>query len=240
MKSSKTLLMYAVAGALALLVQPVAKALDFVGPDMVEGGDAGSLPGSAKIASGSGPLNSIGGNLTGPFSGLAIGIDFEDMYLIDITDATNFSASTLAIDGGSAAFDTQLWLFSAASGNVGLGLLGNNDVEGGATGSVLGPISTDGTGVTLTNGLYYLAISASGNVPQASGSLNIFDFVPPGLEVSGPDGPGGMLPIAGWSASVGSGSYVIVLEGVSFVPTPGAAVILAFGLFVSSRRRRSN
>jgi hypothetical protein len=101
------------------------------GPDWIEDdhGDAGSFPGSAQVTQGTsvGGLSRISGSLDGSgLMGLVGGQgDFEDMYLIRITDPLNFCATTVPCGPGcgSATFDTQLWLFDAN----GFGLLGNND-----------------------------------------------------------------------------------------------------------------
>ncbi len=196
------------------------------GPDWVEGmcsgGGAGSGPGSACTVTGNGSVNSISGSL----SQLGPGVpDLEDMYLIFIMDPIGFSATTV---GPGTAFDTQLWLFRADPDGVldGTGLLGNNDVSAVDDASILGPMSDDGTGISISvPGLFYLAISGggpplpppdqSGRFPVALG-LNIFNLESP-TEISGPDGPGGMFAIDEWVGEGEVGSYVIALEGVSFI-----------------------
>src|SRR5262245_46347113 len=61
------------------------------GPDWVEGNDAGALPGSSQGTSGGTLLNKISGTLTGPSGQLGVGGgDFQDMYLIKITDPLHF------------------------------------------------------------------------------------------------------------------------------------------------------
>jgi hypothetical protein len=74
------------------------------------GGDAGDLPATAQVVSGSGPLTAITGNL---------GASDVDMYQIIICDPLIFEATTV----GGATFDTQLWLFDL-NGN---GVLHNDD-----------------------------------------------------------------------------------------------------------------
>ena len=67
----------------------------------------------------------------------------------------------------------------------------------------------------------------------------IFDFATT-TEISGPDGPGGALPITGWSGQGETGFYTIRLVGAEFVPGPGAlAVFGAAGLMGRRRRRRA-
>src|SRR5437762_13677926 len=92
------------------------------GPEWVEQGDAGSLPANAQtVSGGGGTVQKISGALLG--AGLNGVGDFEDMYLIQITDPAAFSASTTFVGGGDAQFDSQLWLLKMD----GLGLLGNDD-----------------------------------------------------------------------------------------------------------------
>ena len=226
-------------GTLLLAAAPADAGPNFI-EGMCSGGSAGSLPGSACGVDGLGTLSSISGSTSVPFGPGAL--DLEDMYIIRITDASIFSASTMDL---ATTFDTQLWLFRVDAVDPmadGLGLLGNNDISSMDHHSMLGPVSTDGTGITITEGLYYLAISGGaglgvpdpGRFPGAGG-LALFDLASP-TEISGPDGPGGMFPIDGWFGEGAVGSYVIHLEGVSFVPAPGAAC--ALGLFALRVRRR--
>ena len=213
----------AVVATLALCVAWPAQA----GPDFIEGmcsgGQAGSGPSSSCPVTGTGPLNSISGNTSVPFAGVP---DLEDMYLIFISDPVMFSATTL---GPAPGFNTQLWLFRADPGGAldGLGLLANDDASAADEASLLLPMSTDGTGIALTTaGLYYLAISGGGppGVPDPgrfpiAGGLPIFDLVSP-TEISGPDGLGGLDVIDDWMGAGDVGSYVIALEGVSFIESP--------------------
>ena len=97
-----------------------------IGPEHVELGDAGSLPGGAQITLGEGLLETIAGDLGG-LAGLAgDGLDLEDMYLILIKDPAKFSATTVLELGGAANFDSRLFLFHF-NGN---GLLGNSSCLG--------------------------------------------------------------------------------------------------------------
>lgn len=200
----------------------------FAGPEWPEGGDAGSLPGSAQpIGSGGGGMvTKIIGELSGPPGLPDTGLgDFQDMYLIFICDPMNFLASTSPDNNGAANFNASLWLFSLD----GRGLLANQDAGPGDTHATLLPDSNDGTGVLLVDpGLYYLAISGAGSVPTSSpGDQRIFSFGLPG-EVSGPDGPGGSNPITGWDQPGEYGQYEIALHGVCFiVPAPASVSLLA-------------
>jgi len=159
------------------------------------------------------------------------------MYLIDITDPFLFRASTLITDGGSATFDTQLWLFNLD----GTGLLGNQDAGPGETDALLLNQSNDGSEVMLdTPGLYYIAITGAGSIPLGGVMSDpMFDFTFGAGEISGPDGPGGGgNSIVDWTTPGEFGIYKIALEGVStIVPAPAGVLVLSgFGLLVRRRR----
>lgn len=223
-----SLLCFALAGSLAV-----------AGPEWPEGGDAGSLPGTAQPISsgGGGMVTKITGELSGPPGLPDTGLgDYQDMYLIFICDPLAFMASTSPDNNGAANFNPSLWLFDFD----GRGLLANLDIGPGDTHSTLTRESNDGTGAQLVNpGLYYLAITGSGSVPFSDpGNQLIFSFGFPG-EVSGPDGPGGMNPITGWEEPGEFGLYEIALQGVCFiVPAPGSAWLIASVGLVALRRRR--
>lgn len=209
------------------------------GPDHIEDGDAGSVPGTAQKVYKSVTLlrlDTIEGTL-----GSTRGIDREDMYLIRIVDPANFRASTVPDDGGSAEFDSQLWLFKPIvppqPGSASLGLLGNNDfAPGGNQFSRLRPMATDGTGAQVTEpGDYFIAISAFGTVPLSVGGP-IFQFAAQD-EVSGPDGPGAGAPHVDWTDGPSMpGQYVIAFTGVEGFPrdvpalSPFGIVILALAV----------
>lgn len=217
----------------------------FRGPEWVEGaqntGDAGSLPLDAQMTMGKGPMQGIRGSLDFGVNGF----DFEDMYVITITEPTEFRVSTLFNDGGSAGFDTTLWLFATFPGGdrLGFGLLANDDFSKNDNGSFITQFSTDNSGAFVEEpGIYFLAITRAGNVPLGDGG-EIFRFDDP-FEISGPDGPGGGSPIFGWSGdgdSTGGGEYRIDIVGVGFadVPTPGVLPVLIIGMLATSRRRRA-
>jgi len=142
------------------------------GPTFEEIPDAGSSPSSAQPASGTGPLGRIKGDLTGT----ADAIDFEDMYLICITDPVGFSAT---VDATGTNFDTQLWLFHLD----GTGLLSNDNDEPSfpTVFSKITPLSTDGSGAALTTpGLYFLAISVKGSFPVSPAGPIFNDPTPNG------------------------------------------------------------
>jgi hypothetical protein len=178
------------------------------------GGDAGSSIITAQPVTLL-QVNRISGSLS-----TGVVADFEDVYLIRITEPTLFQAHTDSAGGGSADFDTQLWLFSA----IGLGLLGNDDVATNDFQSQLLASSNDGTGIMLTTpGCYYLAISGFNNDPLSAGGA-IFNQVS-FTEISGPDGPGGAQPLSGWTGAGAVGNYAI--QFITTPPTVGGPVCQA-------------
>lgn len=204
--------------------------LALAGPEWVEQGDAGSLPQGAQTTTGTGSVTKIRGSLVGD-TGASIGpapSDFHDMYVINIADPANFTATTVVRPDGPTEFDTRLFLFQLN----GTGLLGNNDTfiiglgKGGGAGSILTNSSTDGTNVVITEpGLYLLAITNVAEQPYSGDFDFIFNFAS-SFEISGPDGPGGGSPIVNWvnnfdNGFVGgfTGNYEINLGGVELVPT---------------------
>jgi subtilisin-like proprotein convertase family protein len=203
----------------------------FAGPEWVEFGDAGSLPGSEQETSGK-DLGRIRGRLEGePTTGSAGAGDFEDLYLIRIVDVNAFCATTVPFEGGSAEFTTALYLFTPD----GFGLVGNlfaPSIGDGKTGeggnSTITAFPTDGGQANIVEGeQYILAISIIGNEPAANMDP-IFDFTST-FEVSSADGPGAGNPIDAWqpvpAARTGGlvpGDYVIALCGVEAAVALGA------------------
>ncbi len=225
------------------------------GPDHNEMGDAGSLPGGAQTTIGIGPLNFISGGLG--MAALLGGVDFEDMFLINIVDPMMFRATTDPLDGelgmAFADFNTQLWLFRPTPADPldALGIVGNDDHPVTLSQfSLLLPDPTDmfpGGGV-VEPGLYLIAITrfnikegaSNRNDPVSAGGEIFFQEDP--QEISGPDGPGGELKIIGWTGDQGvfDGDYRIALRGVEFaeVPAPGALSLLVVASLIMRRRRR--
>jgi MYXO-CTERM domain-containing protein len=200
------------------------------GPDWVERGNAGGTLGEAQPVVGVGQLRTIQGTLSteGPEP------DLEDMYLIRITQPSEFS-----FDLFSADFDTQLWLFNVTRADEAFGLLANDDADGKTRTSLIDGPATDGTGARVLNpGVYALAISVGGRVPISLGGL-IYRF-DSRTEISGPDGAGGLNSHVGWQGDGVGGSYVIGVEGVTYVdvPAPGPLALAGVGLAAAWRRRR--
>ena len=173
------------------------------------GGDAGGLPANADVTIGSGALNTICGNIANSTNGV-------DMYEIDITSST-FTAT--ASDRNGSTLDPALFLFNL-NGNA---LYGDED----------GTLS----GLTLTPGLYYLAITSDGQDPRHAGN-DIFTL-----------GAGLLTPtlshtqIDGWDSGGDSGGeYSIALTSAQFAQTPepaalGLVGVGLLGLGVLRRRR---
>lgn len=198
-----------------------------------ETGDAGNMPGSSQMISGS--VTTITGTLT---SGTDI-----DMYGFNIVNAANFSALVTIFSGGST--DSQLYLFNA--GGMGIAF----DDDGGA--GLFSEISNSGAGepgadanliTNSGNGLHYLAITdydtdalnLSGGTQAANGIWH--DFGPYDGPFA-PDGPGSSNAVlAGWSFGDATTpiTYTIQLQGV---PGPGALALLGLAGLVSVRRRRA-
>ena len=175
-----------------------------VGPEHVEGDDAGSFPGDSDKTTGNGNISTIRGTLQSASGVSGDTTDLEDMYLIRIHDPVNFLATTVPALGGSAAFDSRLFLFHADFGPDGEGILGNNDTstfglgDGGTLpGSTLTNQATDNTGAEVIQaGLYYLAITFHPRGP-ISDDGQIFRFES-SSEISGPDGDGGESVVIAW------------------------------------------
>ena len=203
------------------------------GPDWLEQGDAGSTIGGAQKPTrppGAPALTSIAGNLSEGF----IENDYEDLYLIRITDPGAFS-----IRPAFADFDVVLYLFNITINGEGYGLLGNNDESNTSTLPKLTGASTDGTGVIISfPGDYVLAVTGLGRTPMSrTGSM--FNLAS-NTEVSGADGPGGLNPLTNWSGVGQTGSYSFTMQATDFpvTPAPGAGLALVAGLGVAMGRRR--
>lgn len=214
-------------GVLSLFVASAALA----GPDWVERGDAGATVATAQRVVGEGQLHSIAGETSAGFGEP----DFEDMYLIRITDPATFKLTVV-----NANFDASLWLFNVSQANEAFGLLGNLSADGEGWNPVLSSQSTDGSGASVNSpGIYAFAVSGQGRTP-VSNHGSIFAFETLG-EMSGADGQGGLLPHIGWTGVGATGSYTILVDGATFVETPTPGVLAVGGLAVAGlglRRRR--
>lgn len=162
-----------------------------------ENGNAGQTLADAQvIPGGSARLSSINGTLSSN--------NDVDLYQINVTDGTSFSASTV----GGTNLDTQLFLFDAN----GIGVLANDQ----ASNSAQSTLSAN----SLNPGTYFLAISNYDNDPVSAGGLIFPTGFPSDNEVVGPTESGGGSPLSGFTGNGfgEGGDYTITLTGVSATP----------------------
>ena len=167
---------------------------------VTEIGEAGQLlPDAQVIPGGSATLDSITGTISSN--------NDVDLFQITLTGDQTFSATTV----GGAGFDTELFLFDAN----GIGVYGNDDVSSDIDQSTL----PAGTPLTPQQpGTYFLAITGFQNEPESSGG-RIFELTDDGPGLLKPTGPGGELPLSGFTGEGDkSGSYTIKLTGVESAP----------------------
>jgi hypothetical protein len=219
----------------ALVVIAAGGSSALAGPDWIEDGDAGATIGTAQDTTQVGAIQSVAGVIAGMDG------DTEDVYKLIVTNGNDFDNDVMFGFRGEFEFNASLWLFDSQ----GFGVLGNDDdpLTGGPDARLTAP-STDGVTLFLPPGIYYLAVTESGNVPLAF--LNgmgrggegaelgeIFSFAS-STEISGPDGAAGNSVFQEWSGGAGNtGGY-----GVVITPTPGTAALLGLGGLVAMRRRR--
>jgi hypothetical protein len=190
-------------------------------------GDAGQTPGTAQTT------GAAAGALTDIFGSLASTTD-ADLYVINITSTSSFSASTVNLATGS--LDTQLFLFTLN----GTPLFANDDEPGGA--SFLSRLPA-GTASSLTPGLYLLGIANSGTDPVNAVSQLVFAAGGLSTDVRGPAANLQPPQMSGFSGTgFTSGAYTVQLTGVAAIPEPATTALWALGgaaLALAARRRRA-
>lgn len=191
------------------------------------------------VSAGPTPVMLITGRLTG--YGIAGG-DFVDMYQISVTNDTLVSISTAGGDlGGSANFDTQLFLFRRKGGNGGniraAAFKGNDNAALGNPGSRIGenenPTSNS---ILLRKGTYYVAVTGVGTSAFGDNGQAIWgNLGNPGATISGND-----VFLNDWAGEGAVGEYSIRIQSLSggMIPSPGAVALLALGAIAVPRRRR--
>ena len=220
---------------LAVMMVPMAYA------GLITASSPGALPGSAQDLTGLSPTEITGSipDTTDPLLGV-------NMFAIDIVDFASFSAITVGSPFGVT--DTELFLFDS----TGRGVYANDDIAGGNTLSCLpsqvdNPCSSSqppGVG-PAADGIYYLAISRSSNMPlSASGEiftiLNSTDVVGPDTTMGGKD------PIINWDGGAFTSpdtdlvNYDILLTGTvpATVPEPSTWPVIGVGGVLLVLRRR--
>jgi hypothetical protein len=167
-----------------------------------ESGDTGSLPASAQAASGVGALDAIAGD--------AVGDQDVDLYKICIASPSTFSALT---SGG--VIDPQLFLFDGA----GMGVEANDDIVAGVDRRA--HLTAGNANSPTSSGVHYLALSRWDNDALSTGGRIFPNTQASWGQVNGPTGPGGALPLSGWSGQGdaanenGPTDYVVSLQGAA-------------------------
>ena len=212
------------AAALLLLAPAFARAQTYI-----ETTDAGATLATAYTITGGGSLTTISGTLSDAYD--------VDLFKIVIASPTLFSATTI---GSSTPWDldTQLYLFDS----TGHAVFGNDDADYTTLQSTISASSIS----HLTSGIYYLAISQSGNDPVNSVSQLLFTGYgadsTAALTASTLANPTTLSDWTNGTYFADSGSYQIALTGVTAVPevatTASAlgACALAAGMWLRRRR----
>ena len=197
-----------------------------------ETGDAGQTLGTAQFTGVPGTgLTSISGTISS-------GTD-ADIFLIRITAPSTFSASTVNL---LTTLDTALFLFNSN----GLAIYTNDDAAGGAAVQSTLPAGTSFT-MSLAPGIYYIAISLSGNEAINLNTQLLFVGYPGGDTTAVRGAAAGVNPasLANFNGQTGfpeTGAYQITLTSTAAVPEPSTTILAlagAAGLGLWLRRRVS-
>jgi hypothetical protein len=159
------------------------------------------MPG--QTTQGAGPLTRISGQL--------LNGDDIDVYVIRIDNPPGFLASTSASAGGSASFDTQLFLFNVQGNGVSHN---DDDPQGGLQSQITAQF-------VPSPGIYALAISKWNRDALNPANQRIWNDAPINVERP-PDGPGAPGPLANWTTITpqAGGSYSISLAGATYSAGP--------------------
>jgi hypothetical protein len=213
-----------------------------------ESTDAGDTLGTAdSTISGTSPA---GSTLTAIYGSLGnMGTD-ADLYIIDITSPSTFSATTnnALTNAGFATgetgpnahvpLDTALFLFDSS----GQAVETNDDTSGSIVTSTL-PAST----LVLSAGIYYVGISISGNEPVNPNNQLLFATNDDSTAIRGPEGSNNLNPLTLSTFDLDNyddevGNYEIDLTGATAAPEPSSWALAALGGlavgYASLRRRR--
>ena len=192
-------------------------------------GDAGpNLPSANLTTQGGIPA---GNSLTAINGTLSSATDV-DVFAIRITSTSLFSATTV----GGTSMDTMLSLF----GPGGQAIYANDDSAGTLQSTLPG-----GSSFLLGPGLYYIAISLSGNEAVNSANQLLFAQSADPTAVRGPAAgvnPASLTGFNGGTSFPESGAYTITLTGVTAIPEPSVWALSLLGVgaigFATYRRRQ--
>ena len=211
----------AIACAFAAALVPAAAATA-ASVTWAEVGDAGQTLSTAQVVIGlpGDTLTAITGNISSASD--------HDLYDIRITNGATFSATTVGTPG--TLDDTQLFLFNSA----GIGVYANDD-DASALGALAerSTLPAGGSPTAIAPGLYYLLIDASQSYPVST-PATVAGLIFPNFTLTsvpqvastavvGPTGPGGALPLTGYTGTAADfGVYEILLTGAApaVVPEP--------------------
>jgi hypothetical protein len=201
-------------------------ASSLLGPDVDEttsvNNDAGGNVRIAKVAKGSGTVNSASGATS---SGLVTG-DFVDMFLIYVSNPAQFSITVQQ----PTSFDSQLFLFKVGNDSSGLPtfaepIFANDDAVTNAAGGYSKIVLPAGTAVSV--GTYAVAIAPKGVRPYSysdggqtggPGTRTPFDMFT--TQVTGLQTPVSLTAkLRAWFGSpLATGPYAISFTGTSLIP----------------------
>ena len=159
-------------------------------------------------------VKTIKGELSGESGGLAGLGDYQDCYIVAITQPGRFLIQTTP-PFGSTDFNSLLGVYTLD----GKALLANVDAKQGQLGSRVGNQSTNGEFVIDKPGSILISISGADSLPvDAAGNL-VFDISDEATDVVGPSKTGLLSPFVTWTQPGQTGSYVIELNSVGPIPS---------------------